>query len=284
MSFGDINTVNTNVAALNARYSLSTINSKLTDVQQKLSTGLRINSAEDDAAGFSIASKLSAKIGGLVQASRNVSNAKSMLDVAESGMSEINDILISLKAKAVQGATDSIGDTERGYIANQINQMLDQITTIANSTKYQGKELLTGNFTSGGANGALQFQVGVGTGSSSQMDVALNSVTAGALSLALAANPSQADFVNYISTVTAAIDTLAADFNQLGIDQKSLSIRQDTVQQAIISNKAARSSIQDANFAKLESKSIRLQIQQQTAIAAFTQANASSQSVLQFLQ
>lgn len=286
MSFGDINRINTNIQALQARYSLNTINEKLTNVQEKLATGLRINKAEDDAAGFSIASKLTSKIGGLVQASRNVGNAKTMLSVAESGMDSINDILTTLKQKAVQGATDSMGDDERGYIAKQINDLIGQIDTIVDSTKFQGKELLGGDYATTG----LTFQVGAGAGATAnQMTVNIASLTSGTGGLSLATlgtgtTLDAASFTSFISNVKGALSTLGDAFNQMGIDQKSLSIRQDTLQNAIISNKSARSSIQDADFAKLQSQSIRLQIEQQTAISAYSQANASSQAVLQFLQ
>jgi flagellin len=286
MSFGNINRVNTNIQALNARYSLNTINEKLSNTQQKLATGLRINKAEDDAAGFSIASKLSAKIGGLNQASRNVGDAKSMLDVAESGMDSINDILTTMKSKAVQGATDSIGDDERGYIRDQLNDLMDQIDDIVGSTKFQGDELLGGDYASTG----LSFQVGGDNTSSSRIDVTIKDLKATASDgldmskFSTGTAIDQSSFQNFIDNVDSALTTLSDAFNQMGIDQKSLSIRQETLQQAITSNKSARSSIQDADFAKLQSQSIRLQIEQQTAISAFAQANASSQSVLKFLQ
>jgi flagellin len=289
MSFGDINRVNTNIQALNARYSLNSVNQKLSSVQEKLATGLRINKAEDDAAGFSIASKLSAKIGGLTQASRNVGNAKSMLNVAESGMDSINDILTTMKSKAVQGATDSIGSEERGYIADQIHSLMGQIDNIVSSTKFQGQELLGGGAI---ASTGLTFQVGAGQDSSNQITVKINGLNATATgtgglgftgALAGTGTATQGDFQAFISQVDNALSTLGNDFNGLGISQKSLSIRQNTLQQQIISNKSARSSIQDADFAKLQSQSIKLQIEQQTAISAFAQANASSQAVLKFL-
>jgi flagellin len=286
MSFGDINRINTNIQALNARYSLNKLNQQISSNQQKLTTGLRINKAEDDAAGFSIASKLTAKVGGLTQASRNVNNAKSMLDVAEKGMDSINDILTTMKSKAVQGATDSMGSEERGYIKDQVDSLMDQIGDIVDSTKFQGDKLLDGTYAGGSTGGGstLTFQVGAGTGSAATIDVNIADLDSDELGLSSMGGADQSDFQTLISNVDSAISTLSSSFNKIGIDQKSLSIRQDTLQQAITSNKSARSSIQDADFAKLESKSIKLQIKQQTAISAFAQANASPQAVLKFLQ
>ncbi len=275
MSFGDINRVNTNIQALNAQYSLNKINSRMADNQLKLSTGLRINKAEDDAAGFSIASKLSSRISGLEQAGRNVGDAKAMLDVAESGMNSIMDTLVDMKSKAVQGATDSVGAEERGYIQDQINQLAAEIDNVVAQTEFQGTNLLDGSVSGTG----LVFQVGAGTAASDTKEVSIS--TQGGL--ATMSGSSQADFSAYISTIDTAISDLASDFNQIGIDQNSLSIRQDNLSQQINSNSSAKSRIQDADFAKLQSESVKLQIMQQTATSAFAQANSSPQSVLGFL-
>jgi flagellin len=288
MSFGDINRVNTNIQALNARNALNNINDKLSDTQQKLSTGKRINKAEDDSAGFSIASKLSAKIGGLEQASQNASDGKSMLDVAESRMDSIKDILTTMKSKAVQGASDSVGSEERGYIANQLNDLMDQVDNVVGQTKFQGHELLGGG---AAANTGFTFQVGDGTGSADSVTVKLNSLEAtassGGLSLTKFATGSGgidgSNFTAFMSSVDSAISTLNGEYNKLGIDQKSLTLHQDNLQQSITSNKSARSNIEDSDFAKLQSQSIKLQIEQQTATSAFAQANSSSQAVLSFL-
>ena len=276
MSFGDINRVNTNMQALQAQYSLNKINSRTADNQLKLSTGLRINKAEDDAAGFSIASKLSSRISGLEQAQRNVGDAKAMLNVAESGMNSIMDTLVDMKAKAVQGASDSVGSDERGYIQEQLNAMIGEIDNIVSQTEFQGTQLLDGSIETTG----LTFQVGAGTASSDTREVKIASQTAAVATLS---GSTQGDFTTAISNIDAAIKSLAGDFNQLGIDQNALSIKQDNLAQQVNSNSSARSRIMDADFAKLQSESVKLQIMQQTATSAFAQANAGPQSVLGFL-
>jgi flagellin len=276
MSFGDINRVNTNIQALNARYSLNKINQNVADNQLKLSTGLRINKAEDDAAGFSIASKLSSRISGLEQAERNVGDAKAMLNVAESGMNSIMDTLVDMKAKAVQGASDSVGSDERTYIKDQINALISEIDNIVSQTEFQGTQLLDGSI----ANTGLTFQVGAGTAASDTREVTIASQTAAVATLG---GSTQGDFTTAISNIDAAIKSLAGDFNQLGIDQNALSIKQDNLAQQVNSNSSAKSRIMDADFAKLQSESVKLQIMQQTATSAFAQANAGPQSVLGFL-
>ncbi len=287
MSFGDLNRVNTNLQALNSQNSLSKINGKLADNQLKLSTGLRINKAEDDAAGFSIASKLSGRIAGLEQAQRNVGDAKSMLDIAESGLNSLTDIMVEMKTKATQAASDSLGADERGYLKDQIESLSQEINEIADQTTFQGTALLDG--------ASLTFQVG--ESSSDTMDVSISSsraddyfaTTSAAISAAdgttgiTLTDATQGTFNTFIDNVDTALDTLAATVNQIGIDQNSLSIRQENLSQAVTSNSAARSRIEDADFAKVQSESVKLQIMQQTATSALAQANTSPQAVLGFL-
>jgi len=141
----NISQINTNIQALQGQSSLNNINNKLGDTQLQLSTGLRINRAEDDAAGFSIASKLTSRIEGLDQAVRNVGDAKSVLDIAETGFNSIMDILVDIKSKAVQGANDTLGDSERGFIKDQIDALVAEVDEIAGTTTFQGIELLSGD-------------------------------------------------------------------------------------------------------------------------------------------
>jgi len=242
---------------------------------------LRINRAEDDAAGSSIASQLRSQIEGLDQAVRNVGDAKSVLDIAETGMNTIMDILTDMKSKAVQGANDTLGDTERGFIQDQIEALATEIDDVAGSATFQGIQLLD----DGAGDVTLTFQVGEGSGDTLAVTLSqTNATTLGvdATTAALDATLSSS-FNTFIDGIDTAIETLAGQFNQVGIDQTKLSIREENLDQAINSNSAARSRIQDADFAKVQSESIRLQILQQTATSALAQANSSPQSVLGFL-
>jgi len=300
MAFGDINRVNTNLQSLSAQYSLNKINQELAKNQLELSTGLRINKAQDDAAGFSIASKIKGKLAGMNQASRNIGDAKSMLNIGESGLNSIMDALIQIKSKATEGASGTLGQTEMNYVEKQINALGKQINTIAQNTKYNGSSLLYNS--TGGAGSTIDKTFQVGDGSSDTYSVSINDSTTASLfatsatgltsaavgGFAMAesggSGVSQTDFQNLLTDVGSAIDTLAGTTNQMGIDQNNLSIRQDNLSQAITSNSAAKSRIMDANFAQVKSDSVRLQILQQTATAALTQANSSPQSVLTILR
>ena len=321
-SFGDYNRVNTNVTAMDAQLSLNKINRDLGDSRLRLSTGFKINNAEDDAAGFAIATKLKSRVAGLEQALQNVSDAKSVLGVVEGAYGSIMDNLIEMKSLLTQGANETLGSTERGYLATQIEALTTDINDIAKSTKFNGIGLLDGNSSSGTGGTmsdsvTLTFQVGEGT--SDTMAVELTAVNTGMLfssttganraesasntlgasasgDITLAANTStargvlditgsadEADFNHFMGDVDTAIGLLNGHINQIGINQRSLSGKEVNLTEAITANSAARSRIMDTDFAKEQSNSIRLQILQQTATAALSQANMGPQAVLGFL-
>ena len=157
-SFGDLNRVNTNVQSLDAQLSLNRVNRDLAGSRERLTTGRKINKAEDNAAGYSIATKLRSRTAGLEQSLQNVGDAKSVLDIAESSFDIVMDSLIEMKSLATQAANDTLGATERGYIGDQIAAIGSDINEIANQTIYQDTELLNGTNNSGSI--TLTFQTG----------------------------------------------------------------------------------------------------------------------------
>jgi flagellin len=320
-SFGDYNRVNTNVTAMDAQLSLNKINRELGDSRLRLSTGFKINNAEDDAAGFAIATKLKSRVAGLEQALQNVGDVKSMLDIVEGAYGSIMDNLIEMKSLGLQAANDTLSATERTYIAKQINALGDDINSVADSTKFNGEALLPT------ATSSKTFQVGEGTtdtmvisfqavdvlklfgapgaeatgddlgGAANTDDIELLTTnTAGHLDTDAPARgkiefdvsnsvveADAADFNAFTAKVDLAIAELNGYMNQVGIDQRSLSGKEVNLTESITANSAARSRIMDTDFAKEQSNSIRLQILQQTATAALSQANMGPQAVLGFL-
>ncbi|TNE68910.1 flagellin [bacterium] len=279
MAFADFNRINTNVQSLEARFSLDKINKRLGNTQLRLSTGLRINKAEDDAAGFSIAAKLSSRIAGLEQALQNTGDSKSVLDIAESSLNSILDILNTLKTKATQAANDTYGTDERDFIQSQVDALVNELDSLIGQTVYQGNALLDGTYNA-------TFQVGERT--ADIINVQLNSGgTAGFDAAGLGVDSlgvtSHALSQSAMASIDAAISTVATVVNSLGIYQTQLSIREEILTQAINSNFSARSRVRDADFAKEQSEAIKLQILQQTAISALAQANAAPQAVLGFI-
>ena len=299
-SFGDYNRVNTNVTAMDAQLSLNKINKDLGDSRLRLSTGYKINNAEDDAAGFAIATKLKSRVAGLEQALQNVSDAKSLLGVAEGAYNSVIDNLIEMKTLATQASNDTLSATERGYISSQINALGDDINSIAVSTKFNGLTLLDSN--------SLTFQVGEGTadtkavtlseinvktlfgpgddtdlGDGTSADIKMDITTVARGEILFESDADGVDFRALVGHIDDAIATMNSSINSVGIDQRSLSGKEVNLTEAITANSAAKSRIMDTDFAKEQSNSIRLQILQQTATAALSQANMGPQAVLGFL-
>ena len=171
-SFGDFNRVNTNVSSLGARLSLNKINGELGDSRLKLSTGKRINSAEDNSAGYAIATKLNSRVMGLEQALQNVSDAKSMLDEVENAYNSIIDNLIKLKSLATQAASGTIatGSDEMAYLASQMEAIGDEINDIADKATFNGKDLI-------GSSENDTFSIQTGEGNSDIMDIGLSEIS-----------------------------------------------------------------------------------------------------------
>lgn len=314
-SFGDLNRVNTNVQSLDAQLSLNRVNRDLANSRERLTTGLQINKAEDNAAGYSISTKLKSRVAGLEQSLQNVGDAKSVLDITESSFDIVMDSLIEMKSLATQAANGTLGATERGYIGDQIEAIGADINEIANQTVYQGTELLNGTDNSGSL--TLTFQTGerttdtltssisavnVGELFAASGDASLGATIAaggataagGAITVTAATASTQgtftfatdataADYNAFISAVDTAIDTMASNVNDIGINQKSLSLREDILSESISATESAKSRILDTDFANEQSESIRLQILQQTATSALAQANNGPESVLGFI-
>jgi flagellin len=278
--------------------------------QLRMSTGKRINRAEDDSAGYSIATKLRARVGGLNQAMQNVGDAKSVLDIAESSFGTIMDNLVEMKGLATQAANDTLGDDERGFIGDQIEALGDDINKIADQTVYQDYDLLNGGTSGNTGNLTLTFQVGERDSDTIDADLAAVNVgelfsagtastelgsTAGAIvangagagtdqgGFVIASTADAEDYRAFLSHVDDAITTMSENVNDIGITQSSLSVREQTLSEAISANESAKSRIMDTDFAKAQSESVRLQILQQTATSSLAQANNGPQSVLGFI-
>lgn len=147
MAQGDLTRIASNISGLNALNALKAVNNQLSIRQLRLATGKRINEAADDPAGLTIATKFSAKSRGLGVALDNIGDAKNMLAVAESSLNKINDILLVVRDKAEQAASDTLGDEERAAITDQIKALLDEINTIVDETEWNGQKLIAGGQT-----------------------------------------------------------------------------------------------------------------------------------------
>ncbi len=288
MSFGDVTRINTNIQAMQSYSSLQNTNSELGIRRQRLSTGSKLNRAEDDSASYSIAKKLESRVRGQGQALSNIGDAKGMLTVAEGSLNSTMDILQTMKEKAVQAANDSLGAKERTAIQSQLTELAKEINDIAANTDFNGKKLLSGDYEA--AADALTFQVGADQGDTFKVNIA--AVSAGALGNATAtidaldvtdATGNATTRADAIGAIDSAINQVSDQIAGLGDSQTRLSFKQENLSTAKTNYEASRSRLEDADFAKEQMEIAKLQILQQTGNASLAQANASSQSVLQLL-
>jgi flagellin len=286
--------INTNIQSQRALLDLQNTNEELATRQERLSTGLRINSAEDDAAGFEIAAKLESKIGGQEQASRNISDAKSMLSVAEGGLDSQLDILQEMKSKTVQAANDSLGDSERKAIETELDELTSELKDVAKNTSFNDKNLLDGSATAASGN-KLEFQTGAEKSETFKTEI--GDVVTDELGIDSSGNNSIGDGsgkFNFdlttasgndkaLNAVDRAIDDVSSELSDLGATQNRLSFKQENLETSTKNLDSAQSQIEDADFAREQTEVAKLQVLQQTGTAQLAQANAAGQSVLSLL-
>ncbi|NNE70156.1 MAG: flagellin [Rhodothermales bacterium] len=272
MAFGDLTRIGTNLQSMDSLRTLQKSNNELGMRQLRLATGSKINRAEDDSAGYSIATKLQSKVRGQAQALSNVGDAKSMLTIAEGSLNTVMEILQTMKEKTVQAANDTMSSTERTAIDNQLDALSNEITDILGDSKFNNTSLFTST--------AFKFQVGESSSDSFSVTVGTMSVTQLSVATANINVSSAANATGLLSSIDSAITTISNKLGGIGDSQKRLTFKQDALGIAINNNEAARSRIADADFAKEQMEIVKLQILQQTGTAAVAQANSAPQSVL----
>ena len=286
--------INTNLASLSAQRALNNTQADTNTAMQRLSTGLRINSAKDDAAGMAVASRFTSQISGMQQASRNASDAVSMLQSAEGGLQSITDNLQRIRELAVQAASDSITDTDRGYLNTEVSQLVTEINRVADTTKYNGTTLLSGTYASSG----LTFQVGADNSTNDRMTVTIadfNTIRLGETSTG-AANAASSDGVDTLSVSSqsnaqTAIDIVDRALNDVNSGRATMGAFQSRFE-SVVANlnlgaenaTAGRSRVQDADFAVESANLAKNQVLQQAGMSVLAQANALPQQVLALLQ
>lgn len=218
MANQDVTRIASNIGALNSLWALSTVNKKLGVAQSRLSTGKRINSAADDPAGLTIATKLNSRSQGLQVALSNIGDAKNLLAVAEAGVGRITDILVQMKNKASQAASDTMGTSEREAIKEQLVAYVGQIDDIVAQTAWNGNKLIDGSY----LNTALSFQTGADAADVTNVNGLANlAATTGAGNLGLATKTSTATATigQNIGGMLSSVDTYATindNLSQLG--------------------------------------------------------------------
>jgi len=277
MAFYGGSRINTNIGARNAYDSLNRINSKIGQQQLKLATGKRINSASDDAAGYTLSTKIDNRSRSLKKAVGNIGEAKNILAVAESGFQAINDILLQVKEKVVQAGNASYTTEERNALSSEVTQLGSEIDRIIAETKFNGIQLLSNNGLSD-----ADFQVGADNGDSITFSLTA-SVSASSLSVTSSTIPTGSDATQIgtsLGSIDTAIDTVSAELQEIGSLVNRLDFKEQVVSSAITNLEAASSRIKDADVAQEQLESTKLSILQQTATTQLSQANSAPQNIL----
>ncbi len=274
--------INTNLAANNSYRNLTTTQNDLSKSLEKLSSGLRINRAADDAAGLAISEGLKSQVGGLTVAARNAQDGISVIQTAEGSLTEVHSILQRVRDLAVQAGNDSNNDDSRAAIATEVTELGKELTRIGDSTNFNGINLLDGAKTS------LTFQVGAGSNAAAdQITVDLTDVKAIGTAISGLAMAGFADAASSLTTI-AAVDTQIKNVStaraELGASQNRFEsvVRNIAVSKENLS--AAGSRIRDTDMAEEMVKFTRANILSQAGTSMLAQANQSNQGVLSLLR
>ena len=278
MPFGDLSRINTNVQAMGSLRTLQDTNSMLGWRQMRLSTGSRLNRAEDDTAGYGIAKKLQAKVRGQAQALANIGDAKGMLTVAEGSLNTIMDILQNMKEKAVQAANDTMGTNERTAIKSELDALSAEIDDIIGDAEFNGTSLF-----SSGAQTSFTYQVNAESGDTFVATIATVSASVLNVSASVIDVVSATSAGTTLANVDTAIQSVADMVASVGDSQKRLTYKEQNLSVSMNIYEAARSRIADADFAREQMEIVKLQILQQTGTASLAQANAAPQAVLSLI-
>jgi len=272
--------INTNVSSLEAQRNLNSTQSAQNRNFQRLSSGLRINSAADDAAGLAISESLRSQTRSYSVAERNTNNAVSMAQTAEGALGQVSNILGRMRELAVQSANGDLTSTDRGYLQTEFSQLTSEITRIVDSTKYNGKDLL------GGTAASLDFQVGIGTATSDRIQVGFGGNTLASFGITTN-SVAGTDATNARASITE-IDTALGNVSNARATFGAVINRFETtvsnIQSIRTNYTAATSRIRDVDVAEETAALARNQVLQQAGVSILAQANQAPQLALSLLR
>ena len=280
--------INTNIAALNAQRNLGSSQSSLFVSMQRLSSGLRVNSAKDDAAGLAIAERMNAQVRGMNVGIRNANDGISLAQTAEGALGKVGDSLQRMRELAIQARNASNSDSDKESLNKEFGELAKEIQRVLGGTTFNGKAIL-------GADAQTQtFQIGPNTSANDRIDIATTNLAADSTITSVAGTGGNApagigsavaasSIDTVIDDIDAAIDTINSQRATLGASQSRFESVISALQIGVENQAAARSRIMDADFAAETANMSRAQILQQAGMAMAAQANMINQSVLALL-
>jgi flagellin len=276
--------INTNVSALYSQNAMKTNARSMSTAMEQLSTGTRVNSAKDDAAGLAIGQNMTSQIRGLNQAVRNANDGINMMQTAEGAMVEQSNMLQRMRELAVQSSNGTYSSAQRGYLNTEFSKLIEQIDNIANQTTWNDQVLLNGTSNIGinGASGQFDFQVGATSGQTISVTIGVMTTTEfgfSGLSVSTASGASSA-----IATIGDALDDINTQRAKIGAAVNQLAYAADNLTNISANVTTSRSSIMDTDYALATTQLAKTQIIQQAATAMLAQANQQAQGVLALLK
>jgi len=270
--------VNTNVTSINAQRNLSNVTERLGTNYRRLSTGLRISTAADDAAGLAISERLRSQVRSLDQAKRNANDGISLVQTAEGALNEVSSILTRLRELAIQSSNGSVSNQDKETLDEEFQSLISEVNRIGRSTEFNGIKLLDGSSSS------VSFQVGFGTTSGiDTLSVSLSAALSTTLSLNSLDIGSGGATTTAISNIDAAINTISSLRGSLGAVQNRLGSTINNLAVQVENLSAAESRIRDVDVAYETAQLTRNNILQQASISVLAQSNAQPQSALSLL-
>ena len=271
----------TNIGAITAQKNLRGSLSTQRKAIQRLSSGLRLNSAADDAAGMAVATGLRAQLKGYNQASRNANDAIAILQTAEGAYQNLSDILVRMRELGVQAASDALTDKERAYLNTEFSALKDEIDRVAAVTEYNGQHLLDGT---AGSAGTMTFQIGTRNTANDRIQILMPSQDATSLGLGPVNVSTLGLSQSAIASLDTALDTLAVDRAQLGATLNKISNARTNLGITIENVNDSVSIIRDADIAAESATFASSQVLQQSAISMLSSANQIPSLALRLLQ
>ncbi len=273
----------TNITSLEAQQNLNKTQNSLSASIGRLSSGMRINSAADDAAGLGISTNMTADITSMGQAQRNANDGTSLSQVAEGGMSSMQDIVSRMRELAVESSNGTLDATSRGYVQTEFKQLGSEINRISATTNFNGQNLLDGSASAG-----MTFQVGINNTANDRISLSITKLTtstlgAAGLHLASASLSTATNAQAAIATFDAAITQLSTARANIGAVQNRLQVTQSNLATASTNLSAANSRITDTDVAAETSNMTQANILSQAGISVLAQANSMPQMALKLL-
>jgi flagellin len=301
--------VNTNIGSLNAQRSLANSSKELATAMERLSSGKKINSASDDAAGFAIAERMTAQVRGLHMATKNANDGLAMLATIENATNDVTDMLQRIRELAVQAGNDTNSLTDRQYLQTEVNSLLKEINRVADQTKYNGLAVLDGSRTGVIQTGTEAGQttafnilaidtdtLGLTTaayepgvdGAAGTAATVFQATAAGVMTLDATVIPmsilSASDAAASLTAISTAIEQVASNRAGYGALSNRLEYTASNLMNVAEFTTQARSRIEDADFAAESARLSKAQVLQQTGTAMLAQANAASQLAIQLIR